>query len=321
MAMAALHAGWPAKDVVIDAVDRNGEALAIAKAGKYTPRRSLAFHPTWAEAWLEGKGDRRRVADVVKSVVRFHQADVLGPSSPIPAGSYAAVFCRNLLIYLHADARELLVDRLMRWLEPEGMLFVGHAEQLDVLRDRLRWINRPGTFAFENRQSPAIPPGKSPAESPTGQIAPSPDAARPLAGSDPRDLATAAKRAPDRSPAAPSAPSKTYALDDASRMDQARELADGGRLDEAIATLSAIESSEPPDAVFYRLLGTIQVARGCWSEARDALRRALYLDPDHEEALLHLSVVYQRLGDEALAARYRRLAARAHGKTVGETLS
>jgi chemotaxis protein methyltransferase WspC len=67
----------------------------------------------------------------------------------------------------------------------------------------------------------------------------------------------------------------------------------------------------------YHLLGSIQLSRGRLAEAREALRRAIYLDPNHEESLLQLAIVYQRLGDQRHAARYRRRAARAHQAPAG----
>jgi chemotaxis protein methyltransferase WspC len=69
----------------------------------------------------------------------------------------------------------------------------------------------------------------------------------------------------------------------------------------------------------YQLLGSIQLSQGRLHEARDALRRAVYLDAEHEESLLQLALVYQQLGDESHAARYRQRAARAHQRNVGGT--
>lgn len=88
--------------------------------------------------------------------------------------------------------------------------------------------------------------------------------------------------------------------------------ADSGDLDRALAAIQTAMQSSPLAAELYQLLGSVQLSRGCLPEARDALRRAVYLDADHEESLLQLAIVYQRLGDESHAARYRRRAARAH---------
>jgi chemotaxis protein methyltransferase WspC len=48
------------------------------------------------------------------------------------------------------------------------------------------------------------------------------------------------------------------------------------------------------------------------------LRRAVYLDPRHEQALLHLAFLRARRGDEAEAERLRRRATRAAARTGGD---
>ena len=105
---------------------------------------------------------------------------------------------------------------------------------------------------------------------------------------------------------------QTAAYEEDTSLEQARRLADLGRLDEASALLQAAMQASRPSAELYHLLGNVQLALGRLSEARDAFRRAVYLQPDHEESLLQLSIVYQRQGDDSHAARYRKLAARAH---------
>ena len=104
---------------------------------------------------------------------------------------------------------------------------------------------------------------------------------------------------------------------DLSLIARARTAADQGHLDTALTDIQAALQSSPPSAELYQLLGSIQLSQGRLSEARDALRRAVYLDPDHEESLLQLAIVYQGLGDDSHATRYRRRAARAHHRKAG----
>jgi len=93
--------------------------------------------------------------------------------------------------------------------------------------------------------------------------------------------------------------------------------ADQGHLETALTDIQAALPSSPFSADLYQLLGSIQLSQGRLPEARDALRRAVYLNPDHEQSLLQLAIVYQRLGDDAHATRYRKRAARAHQREVG----
>jgi chemotaxis protein methyltransferase WspC len=87
---------------------------------------------------------------------------------------------------------------------------------------------------------------------------------------------------------------------------RARELADGGRLDAALAACQALLAQSGPSAALLSLMGVIRQAR---HEADDAVRcyeQALYLDRKHPEALTHLMLLCQERGDRAQAERLRR---------------
>src|SRR5262249_42171234 len=105
---------------------------------------------------------------------------------------------------------------------------------------------------------------------------------------------------------APAAPEEALA--------RARRLADVGRLDEALAECRSHLGRAGPAADAYSLLGVIQHARGDPGEAADAFRRALYLDPDHREALTHAMLLAAARGDAGRAAELRQRLARAGGE-------
>ena len=312
MGVAAVYSGWPAERVEVIGVDRSEKTLQAARRGQYPLRQRHQPIPAWSQAWLREEGGQLTVDPSIIRTVRFLQADAItAPTSLLP-GRYAVVFCRNLLIYLHIEARNQLVDKLDEWLEPDGLLFVGHAEKLDVLRSRFQAIACPGAFALWRSASAADPTAiqmdapkpvrfRRPASRENVPPGPEPGVTRPLRVV-PRPLQTEDKEVLPQ----------TAAYEEDTSLEQARRLADLGRLDEASALLQAAMQAGRPSAELYHLLGSVQLALGCLPEARDAFRRAVYLEPDHEESLLQLSIVYQRLGDDSHAARYRKLAARAH---------
>jgi chemotaxis protein methyltransferase CheR len=60
---------------------------------------------------------------------------------PYPvAGPFDLIFCRNVLIYFQWETKIKVVDRLGRFLTPEGYLFLGHAESLHGVADRLQSV-------------------------------------------------------------------------------------------------------------------------------------------------------------------------------------
>jgi len=332
MAISAMYAGWPLASVSVDAVDRNAGTLAVARQGRYSLQRREQPLPAWASPWLRVENDQLRVAAPIQAAVNFLCADAVAAPDSVPAGPYAVVFCRNLLIYLHDEARNRLVGNLDHWLEPEGLLFVGHAEQLESLRARFRMVAQPGAFALRPREAASADAPAQPVAGDSGlrgQMGSDKSRrrvraahARPSAGGGrgrPRGspgTGRASGTRPIESGAGEGRGARQTAID-VSLIERARKAADQGHLDTALADIQTALQSSPPSAQLYQLLGSIQLSLGRLSEARDALRRAVYLDPNQEESLLQLAIVYQRLGDDSHATRYRRRAARAHHRQAG----
>ncbi len=93
-------------------------------------------------------------------------------------------------------------------------------------------------------------------------------------------------------------------------MTRASVLADQGRYLEATRLIRDHMGPGSLDARAHFLLGIIQQAAGKPAEAETELTKAVYLDPDHDEALLALALIARRRGDVAAEALYRRRADR-----------
>jgi chemotaxis protein methyltransferase WspC len=66
-----------------------------------------------------------------------------------------------------------------------------------------------------------------------------------------------------------------------------------------------------PSAPSYVLLGLIRQAAGNAAQAEHCFGRAVYLQPDHYQALIHLALLMKHRGDTAMAAVLRQRAQRA----------
>src|SRR5262249_2637629 len=94
----------------------------------------------------------------------------------------------------------------------------------------------------------------------------------------------------------------------------ARDLADAGELDAALALCRERLDAGETTAELYALLAVLHQARHADDEARRCFQRALYLDPRHEDALVHLLLLHERQGDaEQVALLRRRLERLARG--------
>jgi chemotaxis protein methyltransferase WspC len=94
-------------------------------------------------------------------------------------------------------------------------------------------------------------------------------------------------------------------------LDTAAKLADEGRLSEAAQVCDEHLREHGSSARAYYLLGLVRDTAGQPDEAWKFYRKALYLDPEHYEALLHSAFLAQKRGDEsgarALLERARRV--------------
>jgi chemotaxis protein methyltransferase WspC len=101
-----------------------------------------------------------------------------------------------------------------------------------------------------------------------------------------------------------------------SLLDRASSLADSGGYVEASALIDESIRSQGASARAYYLMGMIAQAAGLREVAEAHYLKAIYLDPQHDEALLALAVLARRKGDVAAEAGYRRRAERVLARKV-----
>jgi chemotaxis protein methyltransferase WspC len=278
--IALLQAGLSPSQIDATGYDLSERALEAARGAVYGPF-SLRGAPSWLQdRHLQPEAGGVRVSPEVTGCVRLHQRNALD-LRPDEA-PYDLILCRNLLIYLDAEARRKLLGVLAGLLTRQGALILGHADGWPSSSLGLRSVGPPGAFAFERAPAARTVPTPRAAPTPPPRLTPTP----------------APRAAPTPMPRpAPLA--------------EARRLADRGSLDEARRLCEEHTERAPLDAEGHRLLGVIFVALGASREAELALRRALYLAPDDEETLTHLALLAERDGRPAQAASFRRRSAQA----------
>jgi chemotaxis protein methyltransferase WspC len=111
--------------------------------------------------------------------------------------------------------------------------------------------------------------------------------------------------------AVPPEPSTTSAA----VLETARQLADKGEMDAAATLCETALRAHGPNAQPYALLELMRQAAGDSAQAEDCFRRAVYLQSDHYEALVHLALLMEHHGDTAGAAVMRQQAQRAWRQT------
>ena len=125
--------------VRIKATDISGEVLEQAKKGIY-PQRELPKIPVdLQKKYCVMRDDGTFIADRrLRDMINFRQENLLDEGRA--SEKYDIIFCRNVMIYFHREAKRKLIRRLEDSLRKGGYLFVGHAELLPMSETRLNYL-------------------------------------------------------------------------------------------------------------------------------------------------------------------------------------
>jgi chemotaxis protein methyltransferase CheR len=117
-------AGWT---IDILGTDVSEGAVRRAREGVYSQfevQRGLGINQMIR--WFEETDHGWRAVEPLRRMVRFQVQNLLEPA-PHP-GQFDIVLCRNVLLYLNAERRGLVFERIASALEPDGWLMLGAGE-------------------------------------------------------------------------------------------------------------------------------------------------------------------------------------------------
>lgn len=293
ISMALLDSGFLPGSFVVDALDISTRVIEFAKKGVYGKNSFRGDDISFRDKYFNNIGTGYEIVDDVKASVNFYHRSILSQEFMQEKSCYDIVFCRNLLIYFNVETKEKVIKSLHRVLSPEGILFLGHAETGRMVNGLFDSIKHPGAFAYQ-----------------------------PLAQE--REIFTEIKNPPSLNfiPMVPYKPENTLSpvaenetistvLDEIKSserpilIDDVQELADRGELEKAIKLCRAYINKNPLSADGHFLQGVIYLAKSDNERAQMSFKRAIYLDPGHDQSLTHLSTLAIERGDHQAATNYR----------------
>ncbi len=129
--------GWDAR---ILATDISNRVLEKARKGIYPITRATELPKDLLHTFmLRGIAERQgemKVKVEIQQMVEFRRLN-LDQESDRVEGPFDAIFCRNVLIYFDAASKQRVVTSLVGHLVANGILFVGHAENLNAVSSRV----------------------------------------------------------------------------------------------------------------------------------------------------------------------------------------
>jgi chemotaxis protein methyltransferase WspC len=283
--MSLLEGGLLPQRLHVDAVDISARALAVAKRGVYGSNSFRGVDLTFRDKYFQSTENGYAMSERIRSHVTFHQRNLLSPDFGFQKESYDVIFCRNLLIYFDRLTQEQVMKTLTGLLTPTGFLFVGPAEAFLASGSGFTAVNHSMSFAFRKTDA-----------KPAGPIVLPPGNGKVVKRTILRPQSTLAQNfvpTPD-----PPTPSRS-----GSDLGTARRLADSGRLNEAATWCDADLLERGPSCETYYLLGLVCDAAGDRERAGACYQKAIYLQPEHVEALTHLALMKEGQGDFGAAGR------------------
>ncbi|MDT3310783.1 CheR family methyltransferase [Pseudomonas sp. rhizo66] len=304
IAMALLDAGLKPHQFKVDGMDVSPLSVEKARRALYGKNSFRGQDLDFRDRHFTAEQEGHRVNDDVREQVRLQVGNVLDPTLLASEPAFDFVFCRNLLIYFDQPTQKLVFEVLKRLTHFDGVLFIGPAEGSLLGRLGMRSIGIPQSFAFSRHSDPhpeplptpkpiAVPVSQPPRSTPPPVVR-----NRPFAAVRPLPITR-----------------KSTNPDAATLLANIAALANEGKSAEARAACDQyLRSHEPVAQVFY-WLGLLSDVAGLTLEAQGFYRKALYLEPQHPEALMHLAALLQAQGDTAGARRLQERAARS-GRTA-----
>jgi len=306
IAMVLRDLDFPLSRCQIDAVDVSSEAIAHARRGVYRENSFRGDERDFRYRYFEKINKGYKLDSKICEMVNFYQGNLLDSKSFPVNGPYHVIFCRNLLIYFDRADQKRAITSLHKLISSDGILFIGHAEANHNLNSWFTSLKYRGAFAYSKASNANLLPKRREEKKYKSRINKNEDtkvSSRMAAKSTPPKLQPIS--------ADTIVQSTVPSVDVTEQLDYIRQLADEGRLSKASSLCKQYLHEHPDSVPAYYLLGVLYDAEGDLNRAADMFRKTIYLDPDHHEALIHLSLYAERSGNKAVSSNLKRRALRA----------
>ena len=135
------------------ATDGSRAALAVGRQAVYHQRKLTEVDRTLLERYFTPvDGELMRVREALRERVCFAHQNVL-ELGKAAMGLMDIVVCQNVLIYFDRDRRIEILDSLLQFLSPGGLIVLGSGEILAWSNPQVERVPREDTLAFRRLPS------------------------------------------------------------------------------------------------------------------------------------------------------------------------
>lgn len=143
-----MHAASENSFFGVTGTDISLPSLRHAREGIYLKRRLRDIPESFREKYCEAESESHfRIVDSLRKRVCFAQLE-LRDLKDAPLAKVNLIYCQNLLIYYDRKRRAEIVNDLVAFLRPGGVLILGAGELLDWRNSNMEKVRYPDTLAY-----------------------------------------------------------------------------------------------------------------------------------------------------------------------------
>jgi len=300
IAMMLSEAGLKNNNFIIDAVDISKQALKKSRRAIYGKHSFREKGMDYQNKYFNPVKTGFQLLPSIRDRVSFRQGNIVTDPISLTDRHYDIIFCRNLLIYFDRETQIRVLDKLSVMLKYGGLLFVGHAESGQIDKNNFTKIRVAKAFAFRKKMtSKFIDLSIQSGGQPVNKLK---DIYDQLVEVTKKDVELS-KRI--NSPKYKRIESRNKNTDN-NFYDKINTLIDKEKLDDALQLCKEFLKKQPENSEVYYYLGVINTLFDNAYEAEKALKKSIYLSPDHHKALALSAVLAEKRGDENSAQSLRR---------------
>lgn len=286
------------KNINIIATDLSNNALEKARIGIYTQWSFRETPNSIKEKYFKAIDGKWQICEDVKRMVSFSNLNLIKdeyPSIPKGINNLNLIFCRNVLMYFSQENIKLVTNKLYNSLNEGGWLVTSQVELNNELFPDFGKANLCNGFFYKRERElttfkeSSAPKKKVPKEqkSETSSLLPTKTKVKSS------DVLVIDNQEEHITP---------------SPLQSAKELANKGEYEKAIAILEKLSSRDSLNIDFSYLYATILSEKGDIERSADYFKKCIYLDPTHILANYMLGNIYIELGKTELSLKYFRAA-------------
>lgn len=143
--------GWTVSFI---ATDLSEATLARAREGRFnTTELGRGLPPVFRQRYFTLDGDGLRVRDEIRRMVAFRAMNLVGPWPNMP--ELDLVLLRNVLIYFNVETKRNILQKVHRYLRPDGCLLLGAAESTLHIEESYEVVHLERTAYYRARRPAA----------------------------------------------------------------------------------------------------------------------------------------------------------------------